>query len=51
MNALNQAELAKIRVEYHIPDSVVMRIPRLLKYLSNPDGEVVFFTNAFKHVL
>lgn len=51
MNALNEAELAKIRVEYHIPDSVVMRIPRLLEYLSNPDGEVVFLTDAFKHVL
>ncbi|KAI5327814.1 hypothetical protein L3X38_027210 [Prunus dulcis] len=50
-NALNEAKLAKIRVEYHIPDSVVMRIPGLLEYLSNPDSEVVFFIDVFKRVL
>lgn len=50
-NALNEAELAKSRAEYHILDSVVMQIPGLLESLSNPDGDVVFFTDAFKHGL
>ncbi|CAL2256669.1 unnamed protein product [Prunus armeniaca] len=49
LNALNEAELAKIRAEFHIPDSVVMQILGPLESLSNPDGEVVFFTDVFKH--
>ncbi|KAI5334822.1 hypothetical protein L3X38_024955 [Prunus dulcis] len=51
LNTFNKAELAKIKVEYHIPDSVVMRIPGPLESLSNVDGEVVFFTDVFKHGL
>ncbi|CAL8161875.1 unnamed protein product [Prunus armeniaca] len=50
-NALNETELAKIRAEFHISESVVMRIPGPLESLSNPYSEVVFFTNAFKHGL
>ncbi|CAL8992397.1 unnamed protein product, partial [Prunus brigantina] len=50
-NTLHEAELAKIKAEFHIPDSVVMRIPRPLESLSDPDGEVVFFTDGFKHEL
>ncbi|CAL2277510.1 unnamed protein product [Prunus armeniaca] len=50
-NALNEAELAKIRAEYHLPDSIVMRIPRPLESLSNPEDDVVFFTDVFKHRL
>lgn len=46
-NALTEGELAKIRAEYHIPDSVVMRIPGPLESLSNLEGEVVFFTDVF----
>ncbi|CAL2265848.1 unnamed protein product [Prunus armeniaca] len=51
LNALKEAELAKIRVEYHMPDLVMMRIPGLLESLSDPEGEVVFFTDVFKHGL
>ncbi|KAI5343604.1 hypothetical protein L3X38_011480 [Prunus dulcis] len=47
-NALNEAELAKIRAEFHIPDSMVMQIPGPLESLSDPDSEVVFFTDVFK---
>ncbi|CAL2247267.1 unnamed protein product [Prunus armeniaca] len=50
-NSLNKTELAKIRPEFHISESVMMRIPGPLESLSNPDGEVVFFTDAFKHGL
>ncbi|CAL8175015.1 unnamed protein product [Prunus armeniaca] len=50
-NALNEAELAKIRAEYHLLDSIVMRIPRPLESLSNPEDDVVFFTDVFKHRL
>lgn len=48
-NALTEGELANIRVEYHIPDSVVMHIPGPLESLSNPVVEVVFFTDVFKY--
>ncbi|CAL2252613.1 unnamed protein product [Prunus armeniaca] len=34
-NALTEGELAKIKAEYHIPDSVMMRIPGPLESLSN----------------
>ncbi|CAL8148927.1 unnamed protein product [Prunus armeniaca] len=37
-NALTEGELAKIKVEYHIPDSVMMRIPGPLESLSNLEG-------------
>ncbi|CAL8997889.1 unnamed protein product [Prunus brigantina] len=50
-NVLNEAEVAKIRVEFHIPHSVVMRIPGPLEPLSNPNSEVVFVTDVFKHGL
>ncbi|CAL9016707.1 unnamed protein product [Prunus brigantina] len=46
-----EVELAKIRALYNIPNSVVMRIPGPLESLSNLDGEVVFFTDVFKHGL
>ncbi|CAL9000869.1 unnamed protein product, partial [Prunus brigantina] len=50
-NILTEAELAKIRALYNIPDSVKMRIPGPLESLSSPKGEAVFFTDAFKHGL
>ncbi|CAL2237462.1 unnamed protein product [Prunus armeniaca] len=50
-NTLTEAELAKIRVEYHIPDLVVMRLQGPLESLSDPEEEVVFSTNVFKHGL
>ncbi|CAL9006208.1 unnamed protein product [Prunus brigantina] len=50
-NILTEAELAKIRALYNIPDSVKMRIPGPLESLSIPKGEAVFFTDAFKHGL
>ncbi|CAL9015108.1 unnamed protein product, partial [Prunus brigantina] len=48
---MTEAELAKIRALYNIPDSVKMRIPEPLESLSNPKGEAVFFTDVFKHGL
>lgn len=48
-NALTEGELAKIRTEYHIPDSVMMRILGPLESLNDPKGQVVFFTDVFKH--
>lgn len=43
-------ELTKIRADYRVPDSVIMRIPRETESLSNPsNSEVVFFTDVFKH--
>ncbi|CAL9019421.1 unnamed protein product [Prunus brigantina] len=50
-NIMTEAELAKIRALYNIPDSVKMRIPGPLESLSNPTGEAVFFTDVFKHGL
>ncbi|XP_021822610.1 uncharacterized protein LOC110764017 [Prunus avium] len=50
-NALTVAELAKIRALYNIPDFVVMQIPGPLESLSNPETEVCFFTDVFKHGL
>ncbi|CAL8152098.1 unnamed protein product [Prunus armeniaca] len=50
-NVLTKAEVAKIPASYNIPESVKMRIPRSLESLSNPKGEVAFFTNVFKHGL
>lgn len=50
-NVLTEVELAAIRAEYHIPDSVVMRIPGPLESLSEPVDGVVFFTDVFKHGL
>ncbi|CAL2271185.1 unnamed protein product [Prunus armeniaca] len=50
-NVLTEAEAAKIRALYNIPESVKMRIPGALESLSNPKGEVVFFTDVFKHGL
>ncbi|CAL9020897.1 unnamed protein product [Prunus brigantina] len=50
-NIMTEAELAKIRALYNIPDSVKMRIPEPLESLSNPKGEAVFFTDVFKHGL
>ncbi|CAL2234244.1 unnamed protein product [Prunus armeniaca] len=50
-NVLIEAEVAKIRALYNIPELVKMRIPGLLESLSNPKGEVVFFTDVFKHGL
>lgn len=51
LNVLTEAELTAIRAEYHIPESVVMRIPGPLESLNNSGGEVVFFTDTFKHWL
>ncbi|CAL2238595.1 unnamed protein product [Prunus armeniaca] len=48
LNILTQAELAKIRAMYNIPNSVVIRIPRPLESLRSPECEVVFFINVFK---
>lgn len=45
---LDERELTKIRVEYHIHDSMAMRVPELLECLNNPQSEVVFFTDVFK---
>ncbi|CAL9005142.1 unnamed protein product, partial [Prunus brigantina] len=50
-NIMTEAELAKIRALYNIPDSIKMRIPGPLGSLSSPKGEAVFFTDAFKHGL
>ncbi|CAL8991630.1 unnamed protein product [Prunus brigantina] len=50
-NIMTEAELAKIRALYNIPDSVKMRIPGPLESLSNPTWEAVFFTDVFKHGL
>ncbi|CAL2256642.1 unnamed protein product [Prunus armeniaca] len=50
-NIMTKAEVAKIRALYNIPESVKMRIPGPLESLSNPKGEVVFFTDVFKHGL
>ncbi|CAL9011528.1 unnamed protein product [Prunus brigantina] len=50
-NVLTEAEVAKIRALYNIPKSVKMRILGPLESLSNPKGEVVFFTDVFKHGL
>ncbi|CAL9024547.1 unnamed protein product, partial [Prunus brigantina] len=50
-NGMTEADLAKIRALYNIPESVKMQIPGPLESLSNPDGEVCFFTNVFKHGL
>ncbi|CAL9029222.1 unnamed protein product, partial [Prunus brigantina] len=50
-NVMTVAELAKIRALYNIPESVKMRIPEPLESLSSPKGEVVFFTDVFKHGL
>ncbi|CAL8102300.1 unnamed protein product [Prunus armeniaca] len=50
-NVLIEAEVAKIRALYNIPELVKMRIPGLLESLSNPKGEMVFFTDVFKHGL
>ncbi|CAL8993375.1 unnamed protein product [Prunus brigantina] len=50
-NIMTEADLAKIRVLYNIPDSVKVRIPGPLESLSNPTGEAVFFTDVFKHGL
>ena len=45
-NKLTERELQRIRAEYHIPDSVKMRIPSPTESLSDPgDGEVAFFTD------
>ncbi|CAL2246709.1 unnamed protein product [Prunus armeniaca] len=46
-NKITDQEIAKLRVEYRIPDSVRMRIPGPTESLSAPkDGEVVFFTDV-----
>ncbi|CAL8992337.1 unnamed protein product [Prunus brigantina] len=50
-NIMTEADLAKIRALYNIPDSVKMRIPEPLEKLSKPTGETVFFTDVFKHGL
>ncbi|CAL9020312.1 unnamed protein product, partial [Prunus brigantina] len=50
-NIMTEAELAKIRALYNIPNSVKMRIPGPLESLSNPTGKAVFFTDVFKHGL
>ncbi|CAL8997616.1 unnamed protein product, partial [Prunus brigantina] len=50
-NIMTEADLAKIRAVYNIPDSVKMRIPEPLEKLSKPTGETVFFTDVFKHGL
>ncbi|CAL8991544.1 unnamed protein product [Prunus brigantina] len=50
-NVMTEADLAKIRALYNIPDSVKMRIPEPLEKLSKPAGETVFFTDVFKHGL
>ncbi|CAL9020830.1 unnamed protein product, partial [Prunus brigantina] len=50
-NVMTVADLAKIRALYNIPDSMKMRIPEPLESLSSPKGEVVFFTDVFKHGL
>ncbi|CAL8997861.1 unnamed protein product, partial [Prunus brigantina] len=50
-NIMTDADLAKIRALYNIPDSVKIRIPEPLESLSNPTGETVFFTDVFKHGL
>ncbi|CAL9006180.1 unnamed protein product [Prunus brigantina] len=51
LNALTNAELVMIRAQYNIPGAVRMRIPRPLESLSNPENEVLFFTDVFKHGL
>ncbi|CAL8117024.1 unnamed protein product [Prunus armeniaca] len=51
LNVLTEAEVAKIRALYNIPELVKMRIPGPLESLSNPKGEVGFFTDVFKHGL
>ncbi|CAL2226904.1 unnamed protein product [Prunus armeniaca] len=49
LNLATEAELAKYRADYLIPDSVKWRISGPTESLSNPkDGEVVFFTNVLK---
>ncbi|CAL9018064.1 unnamed protein product, partial [Prunus brigantina] len=46
-NRLTEADIARFRKEYFIPDSVKMRIPTPTESLSKPeDGEVVFFTDV-----
>ncbi|CAL2229911.1 unnamed protein product [Prunus armeniaca] len=50
-NIMTEAEVAKIRALYNIPESVKMQIPGPLESLSNPTREVVFFTDVFKHGL
>ncbi|CAL8115901.1 unnamed protein product [Prunus armeniaca] len=46
-NKMIERELAKIRAEYLIPDSVRMRIPGPTESLNKPDnGEVVFFPHV-----
>ncbi|CAL2269982.1 unnamed protein product [Prunus armeniaca] len=46
-NKITDREIAKLRAEYRIPDSVRMRIPGPTESLSAPkDGEVVFFTDV-----
>ncbi|CAL2247430.1 unnamed protein product [Prunus armeniaca] len=50
-NVLTEAEVAKIRALYNIRESVKMRIPGSLESVSNSNGEVVFFTDVFKHRL
>ncbi|CAL8133330.1 unnamed protein product [Prunus armeniaca] len=50
-NVMTEAEVAKIRALYNIPESVKMRIPGPLESLSNPRGEVVFFMDVLKHGL
>ncbi|CAL2266294.1 unnamed protein product [Prunus armeniaca] len=51
LNVLTEVEVVKIQALYNIPESVNLRIPRALESLSNPKGEVVFFTDVFKHGL
>ncbi|CAL8132458.1 unnamed protein product [Prunus armeniaca] len=50
-SVLTEVEVAKIRALYNIPELVKMRILGSLESLSNPKGEVVFFTDVFKHGL
>lgn len=49
-NKVTKQEIARIRCEYGIPDSVGMRIPGPTESLSKPkDGEVAFFTPVLQH--
>ncbi|CAL8080283.1 unnamed protein product [Prunus armeniaca] len=50
-NVLTEAEVAKVRALYNIPELVKMRILGSLESLTNPNREVVFFTDVFKHGL